>query len=801
MLKSYLKIAWRSLKKNKLYTFVNITGLTVGIVSCILIGLYITHELSYDRFNKKADRIARVTMQYTNGSGVARSAAVTGTKVGPQLQRTFPAITAYTRTMQFTNLVSTGEKVFNEPNFLYADADFFNIFTFPLLKGDPATVLSAPGQLVITEKMARKYFGTIDPIGKSLKVNNAKDYTIAGVAKDPPDNAQIHFNFVASFSSTRVSRQEIWWTANYVTYILLAHPQDLPTVQKQITAYMASDKIRRETSQDGQDNHLTFNLEPLTQVHLHSTLDGLEPNGNITYIYILGGIAFLILMIACVNYTNLATAQSQGRTGEISIRKVLGAQKGQLFRQYLGESVMLTVIALILAGAISIQLLPLLNDLTGKSFSAETLFKPLPIAALLLLGLLVSLMAGAYPAFILSNIRLMSILRSGFRLSSSGGNLRRSLIVFQFVVSVFLMISTMVILQQLSFIQNKKLGYDKDHVLVLPASEEIHNSYDAVKAAVKLVPQVIDAGGASGTPAYVEWTDGLTANTETGKKNFSIKAIPCDADFVKTLGIEIIAGANFNPADMHMLDTSDNEKNFRYTFMLNESAVKALGWTPEQAIGKTVTKGNPGIVRAVVKDFHFSSMHEAIGPLVLFQDTQWISRLYVKVSGQHLPATISRLQTIWKTYAPLHPFEYHFLDDDYNALYKTEVRTGALFGTFAGTAILLACLGLFALAAFTTAQRTKEIGIRKILGASLTSLAGMLSKDFLKLVAIASLIAIPISWWAMSQWLQGFVYHITLSWWMFAAVICLALLIALATVSFQAIRAGLANPVKSLRSE
>ena len=572
-------------------------------------------------------------------------------------------------------------------------------------------------------------------------------------------------------------------------------------VQKQVTAYMASDPVRSEVNANRTDAHLTFHLEPLTWVHLHSTLDGLEPNGSITYIYILGAIALLILIIACVNYTNLSTAQSQGRTGEISIRKVLGAEKGQLFWQYQGESFLLTLMALVLAVFVSIQLLPLFNQLSGKSISAADLLQPLPILTLVLLGVVVSLMAGSYPAFILSNIKLMSILKSGFRMSSSGGNLRKSLIVFQFVISVFLMISTMVILQQLSFIQNKKLGYDKDHVLVLPASEEIHDSYDAVKAALKQVPRVINAGGASGTPTYVEWTDGLTASTNAGQKSFSIKAIPCDADFVKTLGIQIIAGTNFKSEDMHMMDTSDNGKNFRYTFMLNESAVKALGWTPEQAIGKTVEKGQPGIIRAVVKDFHFSSMHEAIGPLILFQDTQWISSIYVKVSNQDLPATIARMQTIWKTYAPHHPFEYHFLDEDYNSLYKTETRTGELFGIFSITAILLACLGLFALAAFTTTQRTKEIGIRKVLGASLTNLAGLLSKDFLKLVAIASLIALPLSWWAMNSWLQGFIYHITLSWWMFAAVVILALLIALLTVSFQAIRAGLANPVDSLRSE
>jgi putative ABC transport system permease protein len=797
MFKSFVKIAWRNLRKNRLYTFVNILGLTIGITSCILIGLYVSHELSFDQFNVNADRIARVTMEFTDGTTVDR-AAVTGTKVGPQFQRSFPGVKAYTRTILYNSTVSVGEKTFNESRLLYADSAFFHIFSFPLIEGNPATALSLPDQVILTETMAKKYFPGQDPVGKTLRVNNARDYTITGIAKDAPDNSQIQFNFIVSFNSLEASRQEIYWTANYTTYLLLTRPGDLPTVQKQITAYMQTDAVRKEV---GEKSHLAYHLEPLTSVHLHSTLDGLEPNGNITYVYILGAIALLILIIACVNYTNLATAQSQGRTGEISIRKVLGAGKGQLFRQYLGESILLTFIALAIAIFLSIQLLPLLNDISGKSLSAYYLLKPWPVLALLLMGLIVSVMAGAYPAFVLSSVRLMSILRAGIRVSASGGNLRKSLIVVQFVISVFLMISTMVILQQLSFIRNKKLGYDKEHVLVLPANQEIHNRYDAVKAAVKQIPQVVDAGGASGTPIYVGWTDGLSATTEKGNKNFTIKAIPCDADFAKTLGMQIVAGEQFTPGDTRLMAIPDSSRDFRYTFMLNESAVRALGWTPEQAIGKTVEKYYPGTVRAVVKDFHFSSMHEAIGPLVLFLDTQWVNHLYVKVSGQDVAGTIAKLQATWKEYAPHYPFEYHFLDEDYNSLYKTETRTGQLFGIFSITAILLACLGLFALAAFTTAQRTKEIGIRKVLGASLTSLASMLSKDFLRLVAIASLIAVPLSWWAMNKWLQGFVYHIDLSWWMFAAVILVALMIALVTVSFQAIRAGLTNPVESLRSE
>ncbi len=797
MFKSYIRIAWRNLKKNKLYTFVNIAGLAVGIVSCLLIGLYIFDELSYDKFHKNADRIARVTMEYTDGTTVDR-AALSGTKVGPQFKRSFPAITAYCRTILYTPTIATGDKSFNESDFLFADSAFFNMFSFPLLKGNPATVLAAPNQVVITESMARKYFGQNDPIGQTLKFNNTMQYTITGVAKDCPANSQIPFNFVASFNSLGASKREIYWTANYTTYFLLARPEDLQPVQHQITAFMKTPAVLQEV---GETSHLTYYLEPLARVHLFSKLDGLGPNGNINYIYILGAIATLIMLIACVNYTNLATAQSQGRTGEISIRKVLGAGKGQLFWQHLGESMLVSFAALILAVLIGIQLLPLFNSISGKALTSGNILQPLPIVSLVLLGIFVSLLAGAYPAFVLSNVKLMSILRSGFRLSSSGGSLRRSLIVFQFVVSVFLMISTMVIMQQLSYIHNKNLGYDKEHMLVLPAKDEIHQRYDAVKAAIKLQPAVIDVAGASGTPAYVGWSDGLSATTESGPKNFSVKAIPCDADFVKTMGMHIIAGTDFKAADMHLMDTADNGKNFRYTFMLNESAVKALGWTPRQAIGKTVQKYEAGTVKAVVKDFHFSSMHEAIGPLILFLDTQWINRIYIRVSGKDLPGTIARLNTIWKEYAPHHPFSYHFLDEDYDTLYKTETRTGQLFGTFAITAILLACLGLFALAAFTTTQRTKEIGIRKVLGASLTSLASLLSKDFLQLVAIASLIALPLSWWAMSRWLADFVYHVSLSWWMFAAVIVLAMLIALITVSVQAVRAGLANPVKSLRSE
>jgi putative ABC transport system permease protein len=799
MLINYFKIAWRNLIKYKLYSFVNIVGLTIGVTSFILIGLYIENESSYDRFHKNADRIVRITMEYRNG-GVVGKYVQTGTKVGPQFKRTFPQVTAYARTFKLPMVVTYRDKIFEEKKFLYADSAFFNIFSFKLIKGNPSTALNAPNQLVITESMAKKYFGHDDPIGKTLLIANSDNYLVTGIAQDAPGNSQLHFDFVASFTSLDASKKEDWWTANDITYLLLNRADQIPALKEQVTSYMKTAQVRKEARVEGND-YLTYNLEPLVKVHLYSTLDGFEPNGNITYIYILGAIAMLILFIACVNYTNLATAQSAGRGGEIGIRKVLGAGPLELFLQHLGESALLSFIALLLALGISIELLPSFNQLTEKSLPVSVLFYPLSLMTLFILGVIVSLMAGSYPAFILSKAKLTGILKSGFSLSASGGRLRKSLIVMQFVISVFLIISTIIILQQLSFIQHKKIGFDKDHIVVLPVDYQMHRNYAEIKNAIRLNPHVIDVAGANQNPTFVQWGDGIHVDNGTVQKNLPINCIPADLDFVKTLGMQIIAGTDFSVADMHLMDTADNFKHYRYTFILNESAVKAIGWKPQEAIGKMVEKDLPGTVKAVVRDFHFSSLHQPIGPLMIFLDTQYTSQVFVKISGSDMAGTLNYLQMVWKERVPYRPFEFHFLDDDYNALYKVENRTSQLFSFFSTTAILLACLGLFALAAFTTVQRTKEIGIRKVLGASIFGVARLLSTDFLKLVFIASIIAFPLAWWAMRIWLQDFAYRININWWVFVSAGLAAVFIALITVSFQAIKAAMANPVKSLRSE
>ena len=798
MFKNYFKIAWRTLKKNKLYSFINIIGLTIGITSCILIGLYIGHELSYDRFHKNADRIVRVTMEYSSGGTVGKY-AYTGTKVGPQFRRTFPSVDAFVRTFKFPRVVAYRSKIFDEPNFLYADSSFFRIFSFRLLKGNPASVLRAPNQLVITESMAKKYFGNEDPVGKVLRVANDKDFMVTGVVQDIPGNSQMHFDFVASFDPVPSERED-WWTANDVTYLLLNRAEQIGELQEQVTAYMKTPEVRREAREEGSD-YLTYHLEPLKQVHLYSALNGFEPNGNITYIYILGAIAILILVVACVNYTNLSTAQAAGRSGEIGIRKVLGASPKQLFIQHLGESALITFISLLLAVLLSIELLPIFNRLSDKSLTASVLFHPLPLFSLLALGAIVSMLAGSYPAFILSNEKLAGILKSGFSLSNSGGGLRKGLIILQFVISVFLIVSTIVILQQLHFIQNKKLGYDKDHIIVLPVDYQMHRDYEAIKKEISRFPQVLSVGGAHESPTFVQWGDGIVADNGVTKKELPITCIPADLDFVKTMNMQMIAGTDFTMADMYKMDTSGNNKNFRYSFILNEAAVKAIGWKPREAVGKTIVKYFPGTIKGVVKDFHFASLHEPITPLAIFLDTQWISRMFVKISGKDIPGTLNFLHTLWKERVPYRPFEYHFLDEDYNALYKVEMRTSQLFTAFSAIAILLACLGLFALTAYNTVQRTKEIGIRKVLGASIFGIAGLLSKDFLKLVMIASIIAFPLAWWAMHQWLQDFAYRIDIQWWVFVLAGIVTIFIAILTVSFQAIKAALSNPVESLRTE
>jgi putative ABC transport system permease protein len=792
MIKNYFKIAFRKLKKNKLYTAVNIIGLTIGITSCLLIGLYISHELSYDRFHKNADKIVRVTMEYNFGDAPQKT-AVTGTKIGPQFKRTFPSVKEFARTYKRTRVVGYETKVFEEKNFLYADSSLLTIFSFPLIEGNATTALNAPNKIVITQSAAKKYFGNQEPVGKALKVGDA-NFEITGITANAPSNSIIQFDFIASFTSLEDARQEYWMESNYNTYLLLDNEQQIAPLQMHITQYM-KDVCKKELKSPG-NQYLTFHIEPLTSVYLHSNLSGFEPNSNIVYIYVLAAVAMLILIIACVNYVNLSTAQSVGRSAEISMRKILGAEKKQIFAQFIGESFIITMIAMVLALCTAWLLLPYFNNLSGKQFQGTVLLNPYLLIALIILSIVISFASGSYPALLLSNLKLIKIMKSGFSFSSGSG-VRKSLIVFQFVISIFLIISTIIILQQLYYIRNKDLGYNKNNIVVLPLDDKTYERYDAIKSEISSLPQVQNMTAAR-QPVNVEWGDEIRG--ENGEA-VTVNAIPCDEDFVKTFAVKIIAGTDFTKSDVKQMDTSNENRNLKYSYMLNESAVKALGWKPENAIGRSISKGTPGTVKAVVKDFHFHSLHEPITPLLIFLDSRRANAMFIKIVPGDIPVALDNLKKIWKNRITHRPFEYHFLDDTYEALYKSEQRTASVFTTFSAMAILLACLGLFSLTAYAVVQRTKEIGIRKVLGANISDVVFLLSKDFLMLVGIAIIIASPIAWWAMHKWLQDFAYRINIALWIFFAAGAMTLVIALITISVQAVKAALMNPVKSLKAE
>jgi putative ABC transport system permease protein len=799
MLRTYFKIAWRSLSRNKLYSLINIGGLTVGLACCMLIGLYLVNELSYDRFHQNADRLFRVTTEYTVNGAMSR-VGQTSSMPGPRLAAAFPQIQSYVRIQNFQPYVVRYEdRTFVEPRFLFADSTFFTMFTFPLIEGDARTALDAPDKLVISQSMEKKYFGNEQALGKIVRVGGTRDYLITGVAKDAPINSQIHFDFVASYASLPYANRPNWSIEIYTMYFLLRARTDPAGLERSIDAYM-----KKQTDVgNAPGDYLTYHLEPMTRVHLYSPLTGMEPNGNITYIYILGAIALLILCIACVNYTNLATAQSIRRMPEIGIRKVMGSGSWQLFWQFIGESLLLNAIAVILAVATAILLLPLFDRLVERPLEAGYLLTPPVIVGMILLYAAISFAAGAYPALLLSRLQLMKVLKTGFSFSGGTG-LRRALIVFQFTISVFLVISTVVIFQQLSYIQHKNLGYDKDHVIVLPVDAVIRDNWRSLKEAIQRVPNVSSVSCGAEETTHIHWDDELTTSASPTATPMYITASPTDIDFVRTMGLHIVAGSDFTQSDWLLADSVTNPADPHTAYMLNESAVKALGWTPEQAIGKTVYRsGAKGIVKAVVRDFHYAPLHQPIGPLVIFLDARYehIFQTFVKVSGRNLPATLRDLEATWKQRVPHRPFQYHFLDDTYNVIYHTEQQTATIFTTFSTLAILLACLGLFALAAYSTVQRAREIGIRKVLGAGVAQIVLLISGDFLKLVALAALIAFPVAWWTMSSWLRQFAYRIDIQWWVFGIAGSAAFSIALLTIGFQAVRAANTNPVKSLRSE
>ncbi len=797
MIKNYLKIALRSLKKNRTFSFINITGIATGITCCLLMVLYLQHELSFDKFQENGDRIVRVIMEYRFGAGEMTKGNFTSTKVFPAFKRNFPEVADGVRMFDPDRLVKYEEKLFDEKRFLYADSTFFGIFnSFKLLKGTPTQVLKNPKNVVVSASTAIKYFGSIDDAqGKIVLVgSNQESYLVTGVAEDCPANSQIKFDFLASFSSMGPAQEETYWDANYTTYLLLKDKEARNSLQQKIGPFM-----KKEMAEEGA--YVNFELEPYTRVHLYSPYDAFEPNSSISHVYIIAAVAILILVIACFTYINLSTARSMERAREVGIRKVAGAFRKQVFWQFIGESLLVSGISLIISFILAAVLLPAFNRLAERDLPVSNLCQPFVVVAAICIVLVISLLAGSYPAIILSKFQPIKVLKGSFKNTAAGLLLRKSLIVFQFMISVFLVIATFIIGGQLQFIQNKRMGYDREHVIVMSIDQKIIDKIDLVKTELKTNQDILAVSKAHSTPVNILGGYSMSRADRNGAGTMNVKGSPIDEEYVKANKLEIIAGNDLTRQDILDASHEDYTKNY-YHFLLNETAVRALGWKTEEAVGQKILffDQRPGEIKGVVKDFHFASLHTPVQPLILIPGG-WGNTLIIKTSGRNLHETIAFIEKKWKTIAPHRPFTYRFMDEDFQKLYTSETRTGGVFSIFAAIAILLACLGLFGLSAYAAQQRIKEIGVRKVLGASSATIVALLSRDFIKLVMVGFVLAVPIAWYFMNRWLQDFAYRIHIGWWIFIAAAAITILIALLTVIYQAVKAAIANPVKSLRTE
>jgi putative ABC transport system permease protein len=804
MLKNYFKIAFRNIWRNKSFSVINLLGLSVGISVCFIIMLFVQDELSYDRFNVKADQIVRVVFKANiNGGKIFESNVMP--PVAQTIKNDYPEVEEATRLQtNGTPTVTYQDKTFKDDELAFVDANFFSVFTLPFVKGDAKTALQQTNTVVITQELAKKYFGNVDPIGKVLTFNKNALLKVTGVMEKIPADSHFHFDMFGSMATLPEATKPTWMSSNFFTYLLLKKDYDYKKLEAKfpgmVEKYMGpqiAQSMGMSLSQfRTKGNDLGFALQPLTDIHLHSNSNfELSPSGNIKYVYIFGAIGIFILLIACINFINLSTASASKRAKEVGVRKVMGSGQVELVKQFLLESVVLTFIALFIAYLLVWLALPIFNTLSDKNLQFGYQLKPL--LSFLVLGLIVGLLAGIYPAFFLSSFQPIAIIKGKLGKSNKSFGLRSGLVIFQFFISVSLIISTIVVYQQMRFIQNKKLGYDKEQLLVLPNSWALGKNEKLFKEQLLKDPRVINATISGYKPAGPSNSNNAMFYPE-GKENQVMKALRYDVDeqYIPTLGMQLSAGRNFSKT--FATDSS--------AVIINETAAKAFG-LGSNSVGQRIIrqknsdngKNLPYTVIGVVKDFNFKSLHEPITPLLMVLKPEW--GLIIKVKTGDITSLLSFMKQQWDKFSQEEPFTYSFMDDLYDKTYSLEAKTGRILNIFTVLTILVACLGLFGLAIYTAEQRTKEIGIRKVLGASVIQVVNMLSKDFLKLVLIACLIAFPLSYWMMHNWLQDFAYRINFSLWIFALAAFIALCIALFTISFQAVKAALANPVKSLRSE
>ncbi len=790
MYKSYFRIGWRNLLKSKTYSIINIFGLAVGIASCFLIALYVSDELSYDRYHEKADRIQRIVTENSTKTWVKTPPAL-----APSLAASYPHLVA--EAVRLWPLFSPAkvrhdDVVFIESGGVFADANVFSVFSWPMISGNPKKALTAQNSIVLTESMARKYFGTDDPIGGHLKFWGT-DLTVTGIIKDVPPNSHLQFDFLISFPTLHKvmgdDLDENWGLPAFYTYVLQ---------QKGISHHEIKSAVHHLFKTNRVDATILPVVQSLTSIHLHSQLEGeFRPGGNISYLYVLGTAAAFILLLACINFTNLTTAHATTRAREVGMRKVLGAMKRQLVEQFFGEALLTSLAALVIAVALIGLAIPAFNQLAGKTLTLQDLGDAKLVLGFLVVMLLIGFCAGAYPALFLSRFKPVNSLKGSGNLRTSNQLIRKGLIVFQFMISTVFLIGMSAVLLQLNYLQSKDLGFDREHVLVLDGDRfpQVRDALQEVAGIehVAGVPQVL-GGPLPSSPYRVE---GAPIDSTNQMTYYGVTP-----DFVETLGMHLIAGRS-------LIERSEQDE--QESFILNESAVRELGWNdPTDAIGKSFAMFVPpmnggadvwqkGRVVGVVRDFNYNTLYKPVGPIVLFASYD-INLTLVRVQ-QINQAVITALEKAWKKVNPDAPFNYYFLDDHLKQRYVAELKLGNMMSAATGLTVLIACLGLLGLVAFSANQRTKEIGIRKVMGASMGQIVALLSGDFIKLVGVAIIFSLPIAYFIMSAWLNNFAYHIELSWFIFLAASLVTLLIAMLTVSYQSIKTALTNPVNSLRSE
>ena len=806
MLKNYLKVTFRNFRRHKTYSVINLLGLAIGLACCMVIVIHILDELGFDRFHKNADRIYRVTRDWSRAGEGGRQAANTPAAIGPNLRAEYSVVENFARIMfpfPQSVLISHGEKRFYEEGFYWADSTVFEVFSFRLARGNPQTALTEVNSLVLTEKMARKYFGDEDPVGKTLTIAGwtTDDYKISGVLEDVPHNSHVQFDFLGSIRgadqrySYLYSGEGQWTNSVGYTYILLREGAPAKDLDAPLT-----DFGERHLGEFARARGFTpgFKLQPLTAIYLRAgLLNEPRPTSDITYVYIFAAIAGLILIIACINYMNLATARSARRGREVGMRKVLGAQRRSLAQQFLGESLLISFTALLTALMLVEIILPIFNDIAGKDLAFNYFEQPQLLAIFIGLAAIVGLLAGSYPAFVLSAFRPVATLKGELKSGHIGLLLRQGLITIQFVASIVLIIATAVVAQQLLFVRNQPLGFDQEQIAIIPIrDDDMRENTETVKRQFLQHPGILSASAVAGVPGRTMLIDNfpvLPAGADRSAQ-LPMQIVGVDGDFFATLEVKLARGRTFQ---------KEMRTDSASAFVINESAAKAFGW--DDPIGKRIElvmdNGKQGAIIGVVKAFHFKSLHEKIAPAVFHIWPDRYSCFAVKMRTAGVSETIAFLQSTWAKIIPNQPFEFFFLDEAFDRQYQQDVRVGNIFGCAAALAIFIAGLGLLGLAAFAAEQRTKEIGIRKVLGATVANVTALLSKDFVKLVLLANLIAWPVAWYAMNRWLQNFAYRIDMAWWVFALAGGLALVIALLTVSTQAIKAALANPVEALRYE